>query len=103
MITDILTKQISGYQPIPNLSKGWSVQVFSDNAITAKDEAFKIENKIKDRMPYEYVRAERHSPFWKVRVGQFQTSEEAQELRDLLIKEFPELKGGIYIVRFNSN
>lgn len=103
MITDIVTKKISGYQPMPNLSKGWSVQVFSDNSITAKDEAFKIENKIKDRMPYEYVRAERHAPFWKVRVGQFQTSEDAQELRDLLIKEFPELKGGIYIVRFNSN
>ena len=85
------------------LSQGWSVQVFSDNTPQAKDDAFKIENKIKLRLPNEYVRAERISPFWKVRVGQFETQDDAKTLRDLLIKEFPELKGGIYIVRFNIN
>jgi hypothetical protein len=40
------------------------------------------------------------SPFWKVRVGKFATAEEATALKELLIKEFPEYKGGIYIVKF---
>ena len=103
IITDIVGKKIEGYEPVSTMSKGWSVQVFSDNSQAAKDEAFKIENKIKERMPYEYVRSERHTPFWKVRVGQFDTAEEAQELKELLIREFPELKGGIYVVKFNNN
>lgn len=101
-ITDMLAPKSNGHQPMATLAKGWSVQVFSDNAQKAKDEAFEIENKIKERMPNEYVRAERHAPFWKVRVGQFSTQEEAQTLKEVLIKEFPELKGSIYVVRFNS-
>ena len=86
-----------------NLSRGWSVQVFSDNSIAAKDMAFQIENKLKERMPNEYVRAERHAPFWKVRVGQFESAEDAQALKNVLLQEFPEFKGGIYVVKFNTS
>lgn len=100
MITDVVLKMNT--DPTATLSRGWSVQVFSDNSQDAKDEAFKIENKIKEKLPYEYVRAERKAPFWKVRVGQFSSVEEARELRTLLLEQFPELKGGIYIVRFNN-
>lgn len=102
-ITEMLVPKTNGFLPITTLTKGWSVQVFSDNSLKAKDEAFEIENKIKERMPNEYVRAERHAPFWKVRVGQFTSQSEAQTLREVLLKEFPELKGGIYVVRFNSS
>ena len=84
-------------------NSNWSVQVFSDNSITAKDMAFQIENKIKERMPNEYVRAERHAPFWKVRVGQFESAEDAQALKNVLLQEFPEFKGGIYVVKFNTS
>lgn len=103
-ITDALLRQ----QPVTtqsnsNLSRGWSVQVFSDNSIAAKDMAFQIENKVKERMPNEYVRAERHAPFWKVRVGQFESAEEAQALKNVLLQEFPEFKGGIYVVKFNTS
>ncbi len=100
MITDVVLKMNT--DPTATLSRGWSVQVFSDNSQDAKDEAFKIENKIKEKLPYEYVRAERKAPFWKVRVGQFSSVEDARELRTLLLEQFPELKGGIYIVRFNN-
>ncbi|MFC2390760.1 MAG: SPOR domain-containing protein [Bacteroidota bacterium] len=103
-ITDALLRQ----QPVTtqsnsNLSRGWSVQVFSDNSISARDIAFQIENKVKERMPNEYVRAERHAPFWKVRVGQFESAEEAQALKNVLLQEFPEFKGGIYVVKFNTS
>ena len=103
-ITDALLRQ----QPVTtqsnsNLSRGWSVQVFSDNSISARDIAFQIENKVKERMPNEYVRAERHAPFWKVRVGQFESAEEAQALKKVLLQEFPEFRGGIYVVKFNTS
>ena len=103
-ITDALLQQ----QPVTtqsnsNLSRGWSVQVFSDNSISARDIAFQIENKVKERMPNEYVRAERHAPFWKVRVGQFESAEEAQALKNVLLQEFPEFRGGIYVVKFNTS
>lgn len=103
-ITDALLRQ----QPVTtqsnsNLSRGWSVQVFSDNSISARDIAFQIENKVKERMPNEYVRAERHAPFWKVRVGQFESAEEAQALKNVLLQEFPEFRGGIYVVKFNTS
>ena len=54
-------------------------------------------------MPNEYVRAERHAPFWKVRVGQFESAEEAQALKNVLLQEFPEFRGGIYVVKFNTS
>jgi len=103
-ITDALLRQ----QPVTtqsnsNLSRGWSVQVFSDNSISARDIAFQVENKVKERMPNEYVRAERHAPFWKVRVGQFESAEEAQALKNVLLQEFPEFRGGIYVVKFNTS
>ena len=103
-ITDALLRQ----QPVTtqsnsNFSRGWSVQVFSDNSISSRDIAFQIENKVKERMPNEYVRAERHAPFWKVRVGQFESAEEAQALKNVLLQEFPEFRGGIYVVKFNTS
>ncbi|MDR0830296.1 MAG: SPOR domain-containing protein [Prevotellaceae bacterium] len=84
------------------LKKGWCVQVFSENSASAKDMAFSIEKKIKAKFPNENVRAERISPFWKVRVGKFATLDEANALKELLIKEFAEYKSGIYAVRFSE-
>ncbi|MDR3327209.1 MAG: SPOR domain-containing protein [Prevotellaceae bacterium] len=98
----LLNKTNTDFSSANTLKKGWSVQVFSENSQSAKDEAFAVENKILKKLPYENVRVERFSPFWKVRVGKFQTSSEAQELKELLLKEFPELKGNIYIVKFNE-
>ena len=103
-ITEALLRQPSTTtESNSNLSRGWSVQVFSDNSIAAKDMAFQIENKLKERMPNEYVRAERHAPFWKVRVGQFESAEDAQALKNVLLQDFPEFKGGIYVVKFNTS
>lgn len=99
----LLRQQPVTTQSNSNLSRGWSVQVFSDNSISARDIAFQVENKVKERMPNEYVRAERHAPFWKVRVGQFESAEEAQALKNVLLQEFPEFRGGIYVVKFNTS
>ena len=102
-ITDVVNEKLEGFEPTSMMSQGWSVQVFSDNSQRGKEQAFRIENRIKERMPHEYVRSERKAPFWKVRVGQFNNIEEARELKEKLIHEFPDLKGGIYVVRFSNN
>lgn len=99
-INYFLMKKIVDSSENSALSKGWCVQVFSENSLAAKDMAFAIEKKIRVKFPNEDVRTERISPFWKVRVGKFPAADEANQLKELLIKEFPEYKGGIYIVKF---
>lgn len=57
---------------------GYRIQVFSsNNQYSAKTEAFRRETAIKQSMPDmpSYVRYQ--APFWRVRVGDFQTYEDA--------------------------
>jgi hypothetical protein len=83
---------------------GYRVQVFSSNTQrTAKSEAFKIEKELRDVFPEYAVYVNYTSPFWKVRVGDFRTMQEAQEFRAELIKIFPNLKSETYTVRDQVN
>lgn len=38
-------------------------------------------------------------PFWKVRIGDFRTYEEAKEYKKLFVEQFPSIMGDTYIVR----
>ncbi|MDR3706155.1 MAG: SPOR domain-containing protein [Paludibacteraceae bacterium] len=79
---------------------GFRVQVFSSNeSHTGKANAYKTEEKIKERFPEMTVYVSYLSPFWKVRVGDCLSNAEAQGLRDQIKKEFPELQQEIYIVK----
>lgn len=81
-------------------SNGYRVQVFSSNAQrSAKNEAFKIEKQIKDLFPEEEVYVNYTSPFWKVRVGDFESMDRAQAFRAQLIEILPQIKSETYIVR----
>lgn len=79
---------------------GYRVQVFSSNTQrTAKNEAFQKEKQIKEVFPDLSVYVNYLSPFWKVRVGDFKSQEQAQALRSQLIETFPNMRSEIYIVR----
>lgn len=79
---------------------GYRVQVFSSNAQrTAKTEAFRIEKMIRELFPDQPIYVNYISPFWKVRVGDFKTLQEAQKFRQELIDIFPELKSETYTVK----
>ena len=79
---------------------GYRVQVFSSNVQrTAKAEAFKIEKALRDEFPDYEVYVNYTSPFWKVRVGDFKTFNDAQELRRELIAVFPNLRSETYTVK----
>ena len=101
-INYLLNRKAENYAESNTLKRGWSVQVFQENSQRAKDFALEIEKKIRKKFPDEVVKTERISPFWRVRVGKFATSEEAQPLRELLLKEFPDLRGSVYIVKFTE-
>ena len=78
---------------------GYRVQIYSSNQQqTAKGEALKLENKLKDQIDQplfvQYV-----PPFWKVRVGNFRTVDEAKEYKKEFTELFPELMGDTYVVR----
>lgn len=79
---------------------GFRVQVFSSNEQrTAKTQAYKIEEAMKEKFPELSVYVSYFSPFWKVRVGDCLSNAEAQNLRDELKKEFPEYQQETYIVK----
>ena len=83
---------------------GFRIQVFSSNVQrTAKTEAFNIEKEIRTAFPDLGVYVSYTSPFWKVRVGDFKTSEEAQTFRPELIAAFPNLRNAIYTVKDKIN
>ena len=78
---------------------GFRVQVFSSNVQqTAKSEAFRIKALVEETFPDIGVYESYSSPFWKVRVGDCYTREEAQELLAELKKDFPSLRREMYIV-----
>lgn len=83
---------------------GYRIQVFSSNVQqTAKSEAFKIEKEIRSAFPELGVYVSYTSPFWKVRVGDFKTTADAQLFRPQLIETFPLLRNAIYIVKEKIN
>jgi len=77
----------------------YRVQVFSsNNQRSAKTDAFKIEQKLKEYFPYENIQVNYASPFWKVRIGEFATREEATQLMAEVADVLPERKNQIYII-----
>lgn len=78
---------------------GYRVQIFSSNRQqTAKEEALNLEKKMSEALSVP-VYVMYIAPFWKIRIGNFQTYEEANALKTQIINQFSELQGDTYIVR----
>ena len=89
--TDSLT-----YLKVP----GFRTQVFSgNNQRASKDEAFRKEEEIKELFPDVPTYVTYDAPFWKLRVGDFRSHEEAYHLMRQLMKAFPAFGKEMYIVR----
>ncbi|MGL4293311.1 MAG: SPOR domain-containing protein, partial [Bacteroidales bacterium] len=88
-------------------SRGYRVQIFSgNNQRESKNEAYSKEEQIRQLFPMLDTYVSFNSPFWKLRVGNFRTSEEAHaKLRELKLA-FPKWKEMIIVndqVRFPIN
>ena len=77
----------------------YRVQIYSSNQQqAAKSEALDLESKIKDKID-QTVYVLYMPPFWKVRLGDFRTYEEAKVYKKIFVDQFPEVMGDTYIVR----
>ncbi len=103
-IEDLLNGRKNITTTLVTSTSGYRVQVFSSNVQrTAKNEAFRIEKAIREVFPEHGVYVNYTSPFWKVRVGDFSSLDQAQAFRNELIKAFPQFKSETYPVREKIN
>ena len=80
--------------------QGYRTQVFSgNNQRKSKDEAFQKEKEIKELFPDVPTYVTYNAPFWRLRVGDFRSHEEAYRMQRLLMDAFPAYGKEMYIVK----
>ena len=78
---------------------GYRVQIYSSNEQqAARNEALELESEFKQKVQ-QPVYVTHTPPFWKVRLGNFRTYEEANEFRKVLLEQYPNLRKTAYVVR----
>jgi hypothetical protein len=97
-VARLLQQAIYGKQEVIEMD-GYRVQIYSSNQQqTAKAEALSLEEKLKDDLPYS-IYVTYMPPFWKVRIGDFLTVDEAKEYKKIFVERYPSMIGDTYIVR----
>lgn len=80
--------------------QGFRTQVFSgNNQRMSKDEAFRKEKEVKALFPDVPTYVTYNAPFWRLRVGDYRSHEEAYRMMRLLIGAFPSYGKEMYIIR----
>jgi len=76
---------------IQNESKiqGWRVQIYNSSGVDSRKEAEEIRRKFLERYPDATVYVIYQPPFFKIRVGDFRTREDAYMLYKQIVNEFP--------------
>lgn len=83
---------------------GYRIQIFSDNNYrTAKSEARSKETAISERFPELRTYVIYNTPFWRLRVGDFRTQDEALEKVVEIKEAFPQFSREIRVVRDRIN
>lgn len=99
-IGQVLTDKINDVHREVVTIQGYRVQVFSSNRYqTAKAEAFEMEKRVQQSGLDVTTYVLYNPPFWKVRLGDFKTQEEALMLKDEVVSRLPDLQGDTYVVR----
>ena len=72
---------------------GYRVQVYSSNQQQyAKSEALDLESKLQERVNHT-IYVQYIPPFWKVRIGDFRSYEDAKEYKKIFVQQYPEMLG----------
>lgn len=91
-------------RPVNGRMAGYRVQVFSDNNTrTAKNEARSKQRVISSRFPQYQTYVMYTSPYWRLKVGDFRTQQDANNAADELRKAFPAYSKEIRVVRDRVN
>ena len=78
---------------------GYRVQIYSSNRQqTAKMEALELETNLKTEIS-QTIYVLYLPPFWKVRLGDFRTYDDAKDYKKEFVQQFPQMIGDTYIVR----
>ena len=94
----LLEEAVNGKHELVEMD-GYRVQIYSSNQQqTAKSEALDLEQKLRNGIS-QSIYVQYLPPFWKVRLGDFRTYEEAKEYKKQFVAQYPELMGDTYIVR----
>ena len=94
----LLDEAVNGKHELVEID-GYRVQVYSSNQQqTAKGEALELEARLKDKVN-QTIYVQYIPPFWKVRIGDFRTYEDAKEYKKQFTQLFPSMVGNTYIVR----
>ena len=98
LVRELMINKRLGIQRGVQEMNGYRVQVFSSNQQqSAKNRALLLQQDLSGQLK-EPVYAISEPPFWKVRIGNFLTREEANDYRMTFIAQFPELQGSTYVV-----
>lgn len=98
-IIRLLDEKVNGTNSDLVETDGYRIQIYSSNQQQqAKSEAMLLERTMSEQIS-EKVYITYATPFWKVRVGDYRTIEEAQRGKEELIQRFPELQSSTYVVR----
>lgn len=99
LITKLLEAKISGAERQEKEVDGYRVQIYSSNRQQiAKGEAISLQQQLSNQLDLP-IYVQYMPPFWKVRVGDFQSYDGAREYKERIISLFPELQGDTYVVR----
>jgi len=97
-VSVLLDEAITGKKDMIEVD-GYRVQIYSSNKQqTAKAEALEMEEQLKEQVN-QTIYVQYVSPFWKVRIGDFRSYDEAKEYKKIFVQQFPQLQGNTYIVR----
>lgn len=81
-------------------ANGFRIQLYSGNtAKTSKEEAFRRQELINEEFPDVSTYVTYQAPYWRLRVGDFRTQEEAYLLMKQITKEMSTLKKESYVVK----
>ncbi len=94
----LLDEAVNGKHELVEMD-GYRVQIYSSNQQqTAKSEALDLEQELRDAVN-QTIYVQYLPPFWKVRIGDFRTYDEARDYKKQFVALYPQLMGDTYIVR----
>ena len=94
----LLEEAVNGKRELVEI-EGYRVQIYSSNQQeTAKAEALELEARLKDKVN-QTIYVQYLPPFWKVRLGDFRSYDDAREYKKIFVEQYPAMMGDTYIVR----
>lgn len=93
----------SGNTAVNQTKSGYRIEIYADNNRSAKTEAAKRKATVQARFPKYKVYQIFESPFWRVRLGDFRSRNEATDVMAEIKRAFPSYSPYLRVVRDRIN